>query len=314
MKYTWKKTGIGTVDNLGRQFEKVMRNCNRASIGTRWRYAKANQRFIRWLGPEFNLQKLLNLQDKHLEAYGAHLKNRDCSDKYVKNELSAIRFLHNQITGARHELADSLLQNKKIGLESTPDGRAQRSWTNTEVRKMWKLAQRTGNPEYAKLIEIMRSIGCRINEAATLRRGDIESALRNGYLHIKGKGGRERDVPLSPRAYRVLEHAIEGVPRGEYVLIPEGMKVHSFKLAAQKWIIKNRDRLQDPDRARTARNVLAGEKGAITSHGLRHAFAKEIFQKFKDQGMDVKDAFQQTVEILGHSRPEILRTYLVGND
>jgi len=91
--------------------------------------------FIRFVGVHFKLKKLQNIQDKHLEAYAAHLKSRGCSDKYVKNDLSGIRYLHRQIPQARHSLKDSKTANKEMGLGRTPDGRADRAWTERELSK-----------------------------------------------------------------------------------------------------------------------------------------------------------------------------------
>ena len=37
------------------------------------------------------------MQEKHLQAYAEDLKQRGCSDRYIKTELSGIRYLHRQV-------------------------------------------------------------------------------------------------------------------------------------------------------------------------------------------------------------------------
>jgi integrase/recombinase XerD len=111
MKYNWKKIGIGSVDTLGIQFQKTVRLNNQRKYSTRRRYLSAQVRFIKFVGGEFKLQKLVNLQDKHLFAYVDYLKSRDCTDSYIKTELSAIQFMHNNLDGVKHTLLSPAVFN-----------------------------------------------------------------------------------------------------------------------------------------------------------------------------------------------------------
>ena len=53
------------------------------------------------------------------------------------------------------------------------------------------------------IIEILYSCGLRVSEACDLKVSDLN--LPESYLRVKGKGGKERLVPLSPRAVRELK-------------------------------------------------------------------------------------------------------------
>ncbi|MFZ5985826.1 MAG: phage integrase N-terminal domain-containing protein [Bacillota bacterium] len=195
MNYKWSKTGIGSVDNLGAQAQKILRGSNRASIETRWRYSETIERFTKHIGKKFNTQKIQNIQDKHLESYVNELKDRGCADKYVKNELAAIRWFHNQIPNAKFELEDSRSFNRKMNFSSTGDGRADRAWTEREVEEMKQKAFGLGQKKIGQAIEGMRSMGLRLDELVTIRREQAEKALRDGKLYlIKTKGGRERST------------------------------------------------------------------------------------------------------------------------
>ncbi|MEW5953371.1 MAG: AAA family ATPase [Bacillota bacterium] len=133
IRYTFKKTGIGAVDNLGAQLQKVIRGTRQGSIATRYRYIDASERFIRFVAERFKLKKLQNIQEKHLQAFAEDMKQRGLSDKYIKTDLSAVRYLHRQVPMARYELLDGRMANKKYGLGSTPDGRGERAWTEREL-------------------------------------------------------------------------------------------------------------------------------------------------------------------------------------
>lgn len=317
IKFNWRNTGIGAADNLGRQYAKVIRGVRQGSIETKWRYARAGERFIRFVGEEFKLKKIQNMQDKHVRAYVEHLQQQGRADKYIKTELSAIRYVHRQIPQAKHELADAASFNKEVGLGSTPDGRADRAWTDVEVSAMKQIALELDRPEVARVIEVARSTGMRLDEASSLRRHEVEQALRTGALEISNtKGGRPRSVPLSHRAEICLQRAIEDVPRGGYVFTPEGIKVHQFEDRVKDFIYNHRDKIQDADRTSSGHNVAPGERGALTAHGLRHAYARsryeELVTELKENLSDEraeKTAREQVAEELGHGRDTVTFIY-----
>ncbi|WP_369397237.1 tyrosine-type recombinase/integrase [Syntrophomonas palmitatica] len=152
------------------------------------------------------MQKLANLQDKHLIAYGKYLKSKGCTDKYIKNEISALQYLHTYIPNARYELSNSKEINVKIGLASTPNNKAKnldQSWTRDEVVHFCQHAREHGHPRYAQMAQITYHVGTRLEEIVTLRRNEVENGLRRGVLRLTStKGGRPRKVPLSEAARR----------------------------------------------------------------------------------------------------------------
>lgn len=308
--YKWKETGVGVVDNLGRQFQRIMRGATQGSIETRRRYIEACERFLKFVGPHFKLQKISNLADKHLEEYVRYLKQQGKSDKYVKTELSAIRYLHRQIPNVKSELCESQVFNRKVGLGSTPDGRSDRAWTTEEMRKMIEVANRKGRPEVTKVVEGACLTGLRLDEIATIRRHEVEAALRTGYLMPKNtKGGRPRQIPLTEQAMKFFEEAIRGVPRGGYVFCPPGMQIHKFKQSVQKFIYDHRKAVQDENRKPTAHNLTPEDRAALSFHGTRHTFAREIFSQLIQQGESFTQARKKLAELLGHGRPGVTKIY-----
>jgi len=318
IRYKYKRTGKGIIDNLGAQLEKVVKGSNQCSIATRYRYIEAGERFIRFAAENFRLKKLQNIQNKHIEAYVKFLKVKGRADKYIKNELSAVRYIHRQIPQTSHVLDDGNKANKKYGLQSTPDGRAERAWTEQEIEKMKAKAYETGNIKIAQVVEAARATGMRLDEAASLRRHEVENALQTATLRLKNtKGGRPRDIPLSPRAIHILGEAIKILPRGGYVFTPENKKVHEFKKIVQDFICKHRDKIQDKDRLNSAHNITQESRGALSFHGLRHSFAREFlhnkFEEKLESGLNKESAEKETrlelAEVLGHGREEVTYIY-----
>lgn len=316
MNYKFPITGNQSIDDLGNQFEKIIRVTNRGSIKTRYRYAAAGERFIKWVVPAFHMQKLANLSDKHLLAYAEYLKEKQDSDKYIKTELSALRFIHAITPNTRHVLGEAEKVNKEAGMGSTANEKAvevDRAWTRRELDEMSQIAIDIGRPEFARMMNSTYNTGMRIDEAASLHRSEVERALRVDILHLTNtKGGRPRDIPLLFEARSVLSAAIVNVPRGGYVFCPVGIQVHEFKDDVEKFIDKYRVDIQDMDRTMTAVNCggSIGVRSALAYHGLRYSFGQKLYAVLRGRGLSDREARKELTIILGHSRIEITYVYV----
>ena len=316
MKYTWKKTDDRATDNLGLQMQKIVRNMNENKFNTRWRYIAAQKRFISFTAKEFRLQKLSNVKDTHLEKYVASLKNQGNSDKYIKNELSAIRFFHNHTMGTKYELSDSTKFNKMVGLVSTPDGKIDRAWSEVEIQKMQEKAIQLNKGEIVTVIDTVRATGMRIDEVCNIKHHHINNALKNGFLRLEGgitKGGVPRDIPLTLRAKSIFKTVIGNVERGSYVFTPKeytsNHTIHKFEKSIQNFIGYHRNSIQNEDRSISGHNVF-NSKGALTVHGLRHSFAREQYFTLKELGMNSHQARVEVSHMLGHGRDSVTFIYL----
>ncbi len=314
MKYKWKKTGVQAVDDMGKQLEKIVRNMNEAHIETRYRYIAAMERYIPYVVQNFKQSKLSNMADKHIESYARHQLSTGKAQKYIKTDLSALRYFHNHMQNmgiCKTDLSDARAQNRQLGLGSTPEGRAERAWSDREVVAMREVAEKIGKAHISSIMEAMRSTGMRLDEAASLRRATVERAVRTGILELRNtKGGRPRQVPLSDRARRCMREAIQQVSRGNYVWVKKGQKVHQLEVEVQNFLYQHRGLIQDLDRAQSGHNLNPGEKGALTAHGLRHSYARERYNDYRQQGYGDREARERVAEELGHGRVEVTYTYI----
>ena len=310
MRYKFSATHNQAINDLGRQYEKIMQKANRGSMKTKYRYAAAGARFVRWVQPIYKLQKLQNLADKHLIAYAQYLKKTGLSDKYVKNELSAIRYIHSITPNTRHELSDSRTINKEADLGPTPNNKASnldQSWTKEELGRFCTYVRDNNHPKYALMAETIYNTGCRLEEISTLRKNDVVNALKTGKLQLRNtKGGRPRSIPLTSEARRLLCESIIAVPRGGYVFVPEGVKVHSYIQSVKDYIYLHRDEIQDPTRKGDPTRT------ELHFHGLRHSYAQNYYTELRDRGYTDREARREVSEALGHSRVGITFTYIKG--
>ncbi|PZU10407.1 MAG: recombinase XerD [Sphingomonas sp.] len=119
-----------------------------------------------------------------------------------------------------------------------------------------------GNLRLSALFELLYGSGLRATELVSLPR----NALRGDqpFLMLKGKGGRERLVPLSDRARAAAADYAATLPSGGAWLFPSGKK-HLSRVRLYQLV-----------------RELAGEAGIaperISPHVLRHAFATHLLE------------------------------------
>jgi site-specific recombinase XerD len=135
------------------------------------------------------------------------------------------------------------------------------------------------------ILELLYGSGLRVSEAAALRLEDIDPWNRT--LRVRGKGGRERIVPLTETSLETLERtfAPRGVSAGPGLdgRLPVFVNARGGRLTART--IHRIVRRHMPPSA---------QRGGASPHALRHSFATHLL----DHGADLR-AVQ---ELLGHAR------------
>ena len=112
------------------------------------------------------------------------------------------------------------------------------------------------------LLELLYGSGLRATELVSLPRTAIQGD--RPFIILKGKGGRERLVPLSDRARAAVARWREHVPGGQPWLFPSGKKHLS------------RVRLFQIVKALAAAAGVPPDR--VGPHGLRHAFATHLLE------------------------------------
>jgi integrase/recombinase XerD len=110
------------------------------------------------------------------------------------------------------------------------------------------------------LLELLYGSGLRATELVSLPRGAIRSG--QPFLMVRGKGDKERLVPISTRADAAVRAWVEQAPGGTLWLFPSG-KSHLSRV-----------RLFQIVRAMAADAGIAPER--VSPHVLRHAFATHL--------------------------------------
>lgn len=124
-----------------------------------------------------------------------------------------------------------------------------------ELSKFLDTADLVGR-QHAALCCLLALNGLRVGEAVD---ADVEGlAMANGHrtLTIVRKGGKEADIPLSPRTFRTLLHAIDGRDNGPLLLDTLGQRMTRHSAARAVRIVGKK----------------AGIGKKLGPHALRHTF------------------------------------------
>lgn len=302
------------------QTMKLFKHTRSGSYATRDRYLKSCKTFVNFLDENFKMKNLRNLQDKHLVAFAEYRQAEGISDKTLKNDLGAIRYLHDMVPNAKYELASNqqLKQEYDVYLNKTIAITGDRGWTNSEYKEMQQLlSTQSANSRVAAItsdvMTISRTMGLRVSEAVCMRRSQAEKALRTGHYEVLGeaKNGMHRSVPLSPEVHQLLIDRLPNIERGGRLFIAEGEKAHQVVNRIEKHLERYRGAIETLEGA-TKRIDISNEVNPLTFHGLRYSYVQDRMTDLQAGGLSWKAAAKIVTQEVGHGRIEVIKVYTNG--
>ena len=227
-----------------------------------------------------------------LRDYLGRLTRRGFNVRTIARRLSALRqfyrFLHAE--GFRDDDPTS-------GIDSPRQGRSlPKIMTEADVERLlagarvWSGVERT---RLVALLELLYATGLRVSELVSLPLSAIDQDYR--FLMVRGKGGKERIVPLNKPAVAALEDYLSD--RSRFLTDGRG----------SKWLFPSRSRAGHLTRQRFGQllKAIACEVGLdpakISPHVLRHAFATHLLSN----GADLRSVQQ----MLGHADVSTTQIY-----
>jgi integrase/recombinase XerC len=231
-----------------------------------------------------------------VRGFMAHLTRRGLAKRSIARTLSGVRSFYRWMH--RQEMVAS---NPLRGVGSPKLDKHLPGWLDrSQVEGLFAAAElraqggRFEDVRNLAMLELFYSSGLRVSELAGIRTGEID--LVAGQLKVRGKGRKERIVPVGDHATAALRHyearrdalAREigaTADRGAFWLSNRGTRlgVRAVQLAMT--------RLLD----------LVGEDAGLSTHSLRHTFATHLL----DAGADLR-AVQ---ELLGHASVRTTQIY-----
>ncbi len=213
-----------------------------------------------------------------VRAYLDRLDRRGFAPASIARRLSAIRqfyrFLYAE--GRRADDPAAVLEGPRRG-RSLPKVLTVRQVDALlgEARRAMQAqsaAERLRAARTACLLEVLYATGLRVSELVTLPETSARRDQR--MLVIRGKGGRERLVPLNESAKRAI---------ADYLALRDELKVEK-----SKWLFPSFGKSGHLSRQHFARELKALARAAgleasqVSPHVLRHAFASHLLQNGAD--------------------------------
>ncbi len=226
------------------------------------------------------LSALRDVTITDMRAWMAHERGRGISARSLARALSAVKSFYRWLAEREGFDPSAVLAtrapkfHRKLPRPLSEDAaRAMLDCVGQQSTVQWVAARDVA------LLTLLWGSGLRISEALSLRRGDapLPEALR-----IRGKGGRERNVPVLPVARAAVDRYLALCPHGGGPEAPLWRGVRGGALsprAVQKVMAAAREQL--------------GLPASATPHALRHSFATHLL----GAGGDLR-AIQ---ELLGHA-------------
>lgn len=128
---------------------------------------------------------------------------------------------------------------------------------------------RAGLRDYALLL-FLYNTGARVGETIALRREDVEFD-RPSWVHLRGKGGRERNCPLWREAVQALRRLATTLPESEGSLMFRNQRGQGLTRDGVAYILHKHA-------ARAAQAIPALQHRRITPHVMRHSCAVALLQ------------------------------------
>jgi integrase/recombinase XerD len=235
-------------------------------------------KFAIWL----DRREVARLSVRNLADYVAWLHEQDLAATSVARHIVSLKvfFRFLQLEGVLKENLAELLGSQKLWQrvpKVLPPESVDRLLESPRPRdKLWRRDR--------ALLELLYATGCRASEVSHLRLIDLH--LSEGYCRCRGKGDKERMVPLGRRAIEAVRIYLND-ERNEIV---EHAGTKPWLLLTTRGLRLRRERIWELVKLYAARS---GAPSSISPHTLRHSFATHLLAG----GADLR----QVQEMLGHA-------------
>lgn len=258
-------------------------------------YGRDLNRFSRFL--DLSSIALSNVTASEMREFQNWLRAENLSQSSINRILSALRTFFRYLS-AEKGFVDPLTDLEK----ARQVRRLPKALTVSEIVSMIEAAYREGEPVTIRnraLLELLYGSGARVSELVNLDLSDIRQIAAEGFdvqtIKLRGKGGKERIVPLGSFANAALSDYLTRVR-------PE-LARNSSKTTSAVFLNQRGTRLSRQSAWQFVLNAskAAGITGKVSPHVFRHSYATHLL----DGGADIR----VVQELLGHASVTTTQIY-----
>lgn len=290
---------MNSMENLIQDFQVYLEVERNVSVHTRKAYIADIQEFTRFLRSNSFIKKtdeIIKMEPETIRAYLGYLYRQKVKKVTVNRKVSSLRTFY------KYALRIGKIKNNPAEMIQTPKTEKYMP-TFLSVDETFQLldAQRGKSSldlRSRAMMELFYSSGLRLSELAELDVIDID--FNQELVKVRGKGKKERIVPVGRRALKAVKEYLEKT--GE---LRRNMDVNIWKkplfLNAQGKRITTRSIARIVNEAASKSGI--GRK--ISPHALRHSFATHLL----NAGADLRSI----QELLGHESLSTTQKYTAVN-
>ncbi|MBQ8050425.1 MAG: tyrosine recombinase XerD [Bacteroidaceae bacterium] len=265
MKTNIANNGVVPPDIL-RRYGQYLRLEKSFSANTLDAYLRDLQKLIAYYGEQGIDFRAVTLEQ--LDQFAASLLDRGITPKTIARILAGVRSFYRFLVLEKEVAADptELLASPNRGIH-LPEVLSIDEID--EIERAIDLRTLEGRRDHA-IIETLYSCGLRVSELCNLRFSDL--FLEDGYIHVRGKGQKDRLIPISEtciaelRQWFVERQSIKAKPGEEdYVFLSPHRGRHLSRIT----VFHNIKRYAS----------LAGIEKEISPHTFRHSFATHLLER-----------------------------------
>jgi site-specific recombinase XerD len=244
--------------------------------------------FLRW----YDSPALEKLTAVDIVNYRRHLSGGGLKPASINRKLEALRRL---CRWAHREGKLAVNPAAEVKLARTMRDLRPAGLTESEVTALLRAAGQSrhglSKRNYA-LVQLLLQTGVRVSEAAALRVRDVVLRERAGSVKVRGKGGKEREIPLNTSARRGL---------GAYLDTRQPLRPDDPVITSETGA---------PISVRSIQSMIASmarrakiTRLPVTAHSMRHTFALNYLEKNPGKLVEL-------AALLGHESLDTTAVYL----
>ena len=157
-------------------------------------YVRDIKQYLAYLTATYNVTAVTQIQKDHIQRFLANEQRKHKQPTTIARKLSAIKGFHQYLL-IEHAVTQNVaasIKGPKIG-RKIPLTLSQQSMRDVlDTFPQTNLYQRRD----AVILELLYATGIRISECTQLNIADVH--LTEGFIHVTGKGNKERILPLHP--------------------------------------------------------------------------------------------------------------------
>ncbi len=232
-----------------------------------------------YLKDKLNIIDIERVSKKDIESYLKYCYSKDEDSKTISHKITTIYNLHNYL------LREKVVKDNEAEFIDRPKLAKHLPYTLTvsEIDKLLDVPLVTVFDYRDKaMLELMYGTGLRVSELVSLTVYDID--FYNAFLRIKGKGSKERIVPINSASIKYLK-----------LYLDKRCLLLKKKTSDELFLNARGEGISRQGFFKNLKKILAkkGMPTNISPHSLRHSFATHLIEN----GADLRSV--QTM--LGHS-------------